>query len=69
MLMPCLSAGYRQVSCSITAISLQVFKPLTDVAEGALVKAFLVVASFLVFRMTDAPVKCFVLPVCANSSW
>lgn len=69
MLVPCLSAGDGQVSCSVTAISLQVFEPLTDVAEGALVKAFLVMANFLVFRLTDAPIKCFVLPVRANISW
>lgn len=67
--MPCVSAGDRRASRGIAAISLQVFKPLADVAEGALVKAFLIVASFFVFRMTDTPVEHFVLPVHANISW
>lgn len=67
--MPRVSAGDGWASCGVAVIGLQVFKPLADVAEGALVKAFLIVASFFVFRMTDAPVEHFVLPVRANSSW
>lgn len=67
--MPRVGAGDGWASHSIRAISLQVFKPLTDVAEGALVKAFLIMASFFVFRMTGAPVERFVLSVCANISW
>lgn len=67
--MPRVSAGDGRAFRSVTAVSLQVFQPLTDVAEGALVKAFLIMASFFVFRMTDAPVQPFVLPVRANISW
>lgn len=67
--MPRVGDGDGRASRGIAATSLQVFKPLADVAEGALVKAFLIVASFFVFRMTDAPVKGFVLPVRANGSW
>lgn len=55
--MPRMGAGFRWASHGITAVGLQVFKPLADVAEGALVKAFLIVASFFVFRVADALVE------------
>lgn len=59
--MPRVGAGDGWVFHSLTAVGLQVFKPLTDVTEGALVEAFLI--------MTPTPVKHSVLPVHANISW
>lgn len=67
--MPCVGAGDGWVFHSFTVVSLQVFKSLTDVTEGALVKAFLIMTSFFVSKVTPAPVKHFVLPVHANIGW
>lgn len=69
LLVPRVSTGDGKASHSVRAISLQVFEPLTDVAEGALVKALLVMVKLFFFRMTNAFANRFVLPARVNISW